>query len=58
MLCFQSLQEMDERRISKLQECVVQCADIEKGVVPIINTCIEGISKAAANIDYAAVSPH
>ncbi|GFN92889.1 formin-binding protein 1-like protein [Plakobranchus ocellatus] len=45
-----SLQEMDEGRILKIQESVFQCAEIEKNVIPIINTCIEGIAKAAGNI--------
>ncbi|XP_035829209.1 formin-binding protein 1-like isoform X3 [Aplysia californica] len=53
---FQQLQDMDERRIHKLQECVLQCAEIEKNVVPIINTCIEGIAKAAGSINTAADS--
>ncbi|KAK3779392.1 hypothetical protein RRG08_052611 [Elysia crispata] len=48
---FQSMQEMDERRILKIQESVFQCAEIEKNVIPIINTCIEGIAKAAGNIN-------
>ncbi|XP_059149210.1 formin-binding protein 1-like [Physella acuta] len=48
---FQLLQDMDEKRILKIQECILQCAEIEKNVIPIINTCIEGIARAAANID-------
>ncbi|CAL1536728.1 unnamed protein product [Lymnaea stagnalis] len=48
---FQSLQDMDEKRITKIQECVFQCAEIEKNVIPIINTCIEGIAKAAGSIN-------
>lgn len=47
---------MDEKRILKIQECVLQCAEIEKNVIPIINTCIEGIARAAANIDPTHVS--
>ncbi|GFR77442.1 formin-binding protein 1-like protein, partial [Elysia marginata] len=45
------MQEMDERRILKIQESVFQCAEIEKNVIPIINTCIEGIAKASGNIN-------
>ena len=49
------MQEMDERRILKIQESVFQCAEIEKNVIPIINTCIEGIAKAAGNINPSQV---
>uniref|UniRef100_A0A0B7A1R0 Formin-binding protein 1-like n=1 Tax=Arion vulgaris TaxID=1028688 RepID=A0A0B7A1R0_9EUPU len=48
---FQSLQDLDERRICKLQESVHQCAEIERNIVPIINTCIEGIDKASVSIN-------
>ncbi|XP_013089865.1 formin-binding protein 1-like [Biomphalaria glabrata] len=47
---FQCLQDMDEKRINKIQESVFMCAEIEKNVIPIINTCIEGIARAAGNI--------
>ncbi|BFZ20710.1 hypothetical protein BsWGS_23748 [Bradybaena similaris] len=50
---FQSLQDMDERRIGKIQECILQCAEIEKNVIPIINTCIEGIAKASGSINVS-----
>lgn len=48
---FQQLQDMEEKRINKVQECILQCADIEKNVIPIINTCIEGMAKAAGSIN-------
>ncbi|KAK7504998.1 hypothetical protein BaRGS_00003568, partial [Batillaria attramentaria] len=48
-----NLQDMEERRVNKVQECILQCAEIEKNVIPIINTCIEGMAKAAASINSA-----
>lgn len=50
---FQQLQAMEDKRIHKVQECISECADIEKNVIPIINTCIEGMAKAAASINNA-----
>ncbi|XP_070177040.1 formin-binding protein 1-like isoform X2 [Littorina saxatilis] len=50
---FQHLQEMEEKRVVKVQECILQCAEIEKNVIPIINTCIEGMAKAANSVDPA-----
>jgi hypothetical protein len=52
----QQLQDMEEKRINKVQECISQCAEIEKNVIPIINTCIEGMFKASASINAAQVS--
>ncbi|KAL8562922.1 hypothetical protein ACOMHN_004614 [Nucella lapillus] len=50
---FQQLHDMEEKRINKVQECIQQCSVIEKNIIPIINTCIEGIAKASASIDSA-----
>ncbi|XP_076455456.1 formin-binding protein 1-like isoform X2 [Babylonia areolata] len=50
---FQQIQDMEERRIHKIQECIQQCSEIEKNVIPIINTCIEGMAKASASINSA-----
>ena len=46
---------MEEKRIHKVQECILQCAEIEKNVIPIINTCIEAIAKAANSINSEQV---
>ena len=46
---------MEDKRIHKVQECILQCAEIEKNVIPIINTCIEGMAKAADSINSAQV---
>jgi len=47
---------MDERRIQVIQENIKKMADIEKGIQPIINTCLEGVLQAADKIDHAEVS--
>jgi len=46
---------MDENRINRLKEFVQQCANIERSVVPIINTCIDGMQKAAESINAQEV---
>ncbi|XP_067662016.1 formin-binding protein 1-like [Haliotis asinina] len=48
---FQNLQDMDERRINRLQSAISQSAEADRNVIPIINTCIDGMQKAAAAID-------
>ncbi|XP_041369269.1 formin-binding protein 1-like isoform X2 [Gigantopelta aegis] len=48
---FQDLQDIDEKRINKIQEFIGQCANTEHNVIPIINTCIEGMNKAANSIN-------
>ncbi|XP_076436694.1 formin-binding protein 1-like [Babylonia areolata] len=50
---FQQLHDMEEKRVHKVQECILQCSEIEKNVLPIIGTCIEGMAKASASIDSA-----
>ncbi|XP_025113522.1 formin-binding protein 1-like isoform X2 [Pomacea canaliculata] len=52
-MVFQQLQEMETKRITKMKDCVLQCAEIEKSVIPIINTCIEGMIKAAGSVNSA-----
>ena len=47
---------MDERRSCRLQGFIKQSAEIEKAVVPIINTCIGGITQAASSINPSEVS--
>ena len=43
----QQLQDQDERRVNKIQELVKSCADVERNILPIVNTCIDGIVKAS-----------
>lgn len=47
---FQKLQSLDENRINKLKSFVKQSADIERNVIPIINTCIDGMVKASDSV--------
>lgn len=48
---FQDLQNMEENRIQKIQECIRLSAEIERQVLPIINSCIEGIMEAATEVN-------
>jgi len=52
MLCgmTQSLQQLEERRVGKVQEYIQKSADIENDAVPIINTCIAGIVSTAKTV--------
>ncbi|XP_061169788.1 formin-binding protein 1-like isoform X5 [Saccostrea echinata] len=47
---FQQIQNMEENRINKIKSVVKQVADIERSVIPIINTCIDGMVKASDGI--------
>uniref|UniRef100_A0A4W4H353 Thyroid hormone receptor interactor 10b n=1 Tax=Electrophorus electricus TaxID=8005 RepID=A0A4W4H353_ELEEL len=50
-LIFNKLQDMDERRVRKLVEAYTLFADTEKHVAPIIGKCLDGITRAASNIN-------
>lgn len=49
-LLLQRLQTLDENRINKLKSYIKQSADIERNVIPIINTCIDGMVKASDSV--------
>ena len=51
----QQLQDMDEKRVSKVQKFIESSADIERSVMPIMNTCIDGMVAAAQTIDCKQV---
>lgn len=53
--CAQNLQQMEERRVVKVQEYIQKSADIERDIIPIINTCISGIVAAAKSISAVEV---
>lgn len=53
---FKQLQDMDEKRISRLKSFLKSFADQEKRVLPIINTCIEEMFKAVDFISPKEVS--
>ncbi|CAL4105034.1 unnamed protein product, partial [Meganyctiphanes norvegica] len=48
---FQSLQDMDEKRINNFKNLLIKSVDIERSVFPIINKCLDGIVSAANKID-------
>ena len=47
----QKLQSIDENRINKIKSYIKQSADIERNIIPIINTCIDGMVKASDSIN-------
>ncbi|XP_076068923.1 formin-binding protein 1-like Cip4 isoform X2 [Oratosquilla oratoria] len=48
---FQTMQDMDEKRINDFRNLIKKSVDIERSVFPIINKCLDGIVQAADNID-------
>lgn len=50
------MQSMEENRINKIKSMVRQVADIERSVIPIINTCIDGMVKASDGISAEEVT--
>ena len=51
----QQLQDMDEKRICKVQKFIESSADIERSVMPIMSKCIDGMVAAAQLIDCKQV---
>lgn len=52
---FLQLQELDEKRIKNIKNFMIQSADIERNVSPIISKCLDGIVRAAEQIDEKEV---
>lgn len=48
---FQQLQDMEERRISCIQNFIKQSADTHRHVLPIVDKCLDGICEAAESIN-------
>ncbi|XP_063604602.1 formin-binding protein 1 homolog isoform X3 [Penaeus indicus] len=48
---FQSLQDMDEKRINNFKNLLKKSVETERSVFPIINKCLDGIISAADSID-------
>lgn len=48
---FRQLQELDEKRIRSIRNFMVQSAQVERNVFPIINKCLDGIVNAANKIN-------
>jgi len=55
IVLLQNLQQLEERRVGKVQEFIQKSADIENGAVPIINTCIAGIVSTAKTVSATEV---
>lgn len=53
---FQSLQDLDERRIKCFQHLLKKSVECEKNVFPIIIKCLDGIVEAANTIQEKNVS--
>ena len=52
----QRLQDLDEQRAQRIKGFIMEGANIEKSVLPIINRCIEGMVNAANSIDHTEAS--
>jgi hypothetical protein len=48
---FHQLQEFDETRIKNIKNIMIQSVDIERNVFPIISKCLDGIVRAAEQIN-------
>ncbi|KAK0159734.1 hypothetical protein PV327_010818 [Microctonus hyperodae] len=48
---FQHLQELDEKRIKNMRNYMLKSVEIERAVAPIISQCLDGIEKAANEIN-------
>jgi len=47
----QLIQDMEEKRVAKVQNVITVSAEIERQVVPIISKCIDGMTAAATLIN-------
>ncbi|XP_044593587.1 formin-binding protein 1-like isoform X8 [Cotesia glomerata] len=48
---FHQLQELDEKRIKNMRNYMLKSVEIERAVAPIISQCLEGIEKAANDVN-------
>uniref|UniRef100_A0A8C9S6R8 Formin binding protein 1b n=1 Tax=Scleropages formosus TaxID=113540 RepID=A0A8C9S6R8_SCLFO len=48
---FQRIQEMEERRIEKVGQCMRTFAEVDRQVLPIVGKCLDGMTKAAESIE-------
>lgn len=51
MLTVLALQELDEKRIKNMRNYMLKSVEIERAVAPIIAQCLDGIEKAANEIN-------
>ena len=52
---FQSLQDMDEKRVKCIQNFMRKSAQTEQDVLPIISQCLEGIQRCTDAMDEKEV---
>lgn len=52
---FQGLQDLDERKTKYFRNYLIQATEAEKNVHPILITCLDGILRAAAEINESLV---
>ena len=52
----QAYKTADERRVVKSREMMMEYIKIETGVAPLIEKCMDGMSKAASAIDPKLVT--
>lgn len=52
---FRQLQELDEKRIRNIRNFMTHSADVERKVFPIMEQCLDGIVKAASQINEKEV---
>ncbi|XP_077080353.1 formin-binding protein 1a isoform X5 [Siphateles boraxobius] len=48
---FQRIQEMEERRVGRVRESMRVYTEVERKVLPIVNKCLDGMTKAAESIE-------
>uniref|UniRef100_A0AAY4AC96 Formin binding protein 1b n=1 Tax=Denticeps clupeoides TaxID=299321 RepID=A0AAY4AC96_9TELE len=53
---FQRIQDMEEKRIERLAECMRRFADEDRKILPIVGHCLDGMTKAAESIEAKADS--
>lgn len=48
---FQSLQDMNGKRMERLSNLVTQCAECNRRVFPVVNTCLDNIVQTSSAVD-------
>lgn len=54
---FESLQDLDERRIKCIKNFILKAVHAEKEVLPIISQCLDGMVQCAESVDEKEVCP-
>jgi thyroid hormone receptor interactor 10 len=53
---FQNLQDMNAKRMEKYSSLVTQCAECNRRVFPVVNTCLDNIVQGSSAVDPVKVS--